>query len=73
MANNVLNGASVGFSSSKERVAGDTLIYEKIKLYEISLVTFPAYKSSEVNSRAKAKRPCHRRSSYVNFSMASKD
>ena len=52
----VLNGASVGFSSSKERMDKDTLIYEQIKLYEVSLVTWPAYESSEVKARAKGKR-----------------
>ena len=53
----VLNGASVGFSSTKDRKEKDTLIYERIKLYEVSLVTWPAYQSSEVKSRAKAKHP----------------
>ena len=51
----VLNGASVGFSSTKDRQDKDTLIYEQIKLYEVSLVTWPAYQSSEVKSRAKVK------------------
>lgn len=55
--NGVLNGASVGFSSTKESRDKDTLIYEQIKLYEVSLVTWPAYKSSEVKSRAKVKQP----------------
>ena len=49
----VLNGASVGFSSTQDRTEKDTLIYERIKLYEVSLVTWPAYESSEVNSRNK--------------------
>ena len=47
----VLNGASVGFSSTEERKESDILIYERIKLYEVSLVTWPAYESSEVQSR----------------------
>lgn len=53
----VLNGASVGFSSSQDRIDKDILIYERIKLYEVSLVTWPAYESSEVKSRAKVKSP----------------
>ena len=53
----VLNGASVGFSSTNESRDKDTLIYERIKLYEVSLVTWPAYESSEVKSRAKANNP----------------
>ena len=57
VAKGVLNGASVGFSSTKERMDKDTLVYEKIKLYEVSLVTWPAYSSSEVNARAKGKSP----------------
>ena len=32
----VLNGASVGFSSTKERMDQDILVYERIKLYEVS-------------------------------------
>ena len=52
----VLNGASVGFSSSKEHMDKDTLVYERIKLYEVSLVTWPAYESSEVKARAKVKK-----------------
>ena len=52
----VLNGASVGFSSSKESREKDILIYERIKLYEVSLVTWPAYESSEVKARAKGGR-----------------
>ena len=53
----VLNGASVGFESKSEhREDNNTLVYDRIKLYEISLVTFPAYESSEVNARAKVKR-----------------
>ena len=53
----VLNGASVGFSSTEDRTDKDTLVYERIKLYEVSLVTWPAYESSEVKSRAKVKSP----------------
>lgn len=53
----VLNGASVGFSSTQDRREQDTLIYERIKLYEVSLVTWPAYETSEVKSRAKEKNP----------------
>ena len=45
------------FPSTKERMDKDTLVYEKIKLYEVSLVTWPAYSSSEVNARAKGKSP----------------
>ena len=52
----VLNGASVGFSSTKERMDQDILVYERIKLYEVSLVTWPAYESSEVKARAKGKK-----------------
>lgn len=51
----VLNGASVGFSSTEDRQDNDTLVYQRIKLYEVSLVTWPAYQSSEVTSRAKEK------------------
>lgn len=47
----VIIGASVGFSSTQDRKEKDTLIYERIKLYEVSLVTWPAYKSSEVEAR----------------------
>lgn len=53
----VLNGASVGFSSLDDRRDKDILIYERIKLYEVSLVTWPAYESSEVKSRAKVNNP----------------
>ena len=47
----VLNGLSVGFRSTKDRMDDSILVYERIKLFEISLVTFPAYQSSEVSSR----------------------
>ena len=55
VAKGVLNGASVGFSSTKESRDKDTTVYERIKLFEVSLVTWPAYESSEVSSRSKAK------------------
>ena len=55
VASGVLNGASVGFSSTEDSKEKDTLIYQRIKLYEVSLVTWPAYESSEVKSRAKVK------------------
>lgn len=50
----VLNGASVGFSSIKERMQDNTLVYERIKLFEVSIVSWPAYSSSEVNARKKS-------------------
>ena len=54
LSKGVLNGASVGFSSSKERQDDNNItIYERIKLFEVSLVTWPAYESSEVNNRNK--------------------
>ena len=51
VTNGVLNGASVGFQAIKERMDKKVIIYERIKLFEISLVTWPAYSSSEVSSR----------------------
>lgn len=47
----LLTGASVGFSVMTERLEDSVNIYEKIKLYEISIVSRPYYKSSEVESR----------------------
>lgn len=55
----VLEKASVGFSVIKEKYnrEKDLTTYTAIKLYEVSLVTWPAYQSSEVNPRHKVKSP----------------
>ena len=47
----VLTGMSIGFSDLKSRMESDVLIYERIKIFEVSLVTWPVYSSSEVSSR----------------------
>lgn len=47
----ILNGASVGFESVQERMDNKVKVFEKIKLYEISLVPRPYYSSSEVSAR----------------------
>lgn len=47
----LLDGASVGFSPEKERSENGMTVYEKIRVYEISLTAFPYYKSSSVEAR----------------------
>ena len=47
----ILNGASVGFEPITERTDDQVNVFEKIKLYEISLVPRPYYSSSEVAAR----------------------
>ena len=49
----ILTGASVGFSVLTENLKDGVNIFEKIKLYEISLTPRPYYKSSEVEARNK--------------------
>lgn len=50
----VLSGASVGFTVITERTENKINVFESIKLYEISLVVFPYYESSEVRDRESA-------------------
>ena len=49
----VLSGASVGFQVITERTENKVNVFEHIKLYEISLVVYPYYESSEVEARNK--------------------
>ena len=51
VAKGVLTGVSVGFQSLTERKQDDVLVYQKIRLFEVSIVNWPAYKSSEVQAR----------------------
>ena len=46
-----LSGVSVGFSVLSERKEDKINIFEKIKLFELSLVSFPYYESSEVRNK----------------------
>ena len=48
----LLTGASVGFSVLSERTEDKVNIFEKIKLYEISLTPQPYYQSSQIEARA---------------------
>ena len=47
----ILGGASVGFGVISERTEDKVNVFEKIKLYEISLTPRPYYQSSEVEAR----------------------
>ena len=47
----LLSGASVAFSVVTDRTEDKVTVFEKIKLYEISLVPRPYYKSSEIEAR----------------------
>lgn len=47
----ILSGASVGFSVITDRTEDKVNVFEKIKLYEISLTPRPYYQSSEVAAR----------------------
>ena len=49
----ILSKMSIGFSALRERTENDILIYESIRIYESSLVLWPAYKSSSVDARNK--------------------
>ena len=53
----VLSGVSVGFTDLKSRTENKVLIYERVRLWEISCLVWPAYESSELKSRAKIKEP----------------
>ena len=48
---NILSGMSIGFKALKERMVSDVLIYDCVQIYEASVVTWPAYKSSQVSAR----------------------
>ena len=46
-----LSGVSVGFNVISERTEDKVNVFEKIKLFELSLVSFPYYSSSEVRNK----------------------
>lgn len=53
----VLSGMSIGFRAEKHRIENNVTIYEDIVIYESSIVCWPAYSTSTLESRAKEKLP----------------
>ena len=54
----ILNGASVGFRAEKETIENEIRVFNKIMLYEISLVSRAYYQSSKVEARKESEGEC---------------